>query len=103
MTSKTRQGIAPCLGTAEVLELEDFFLILGPAIYLRAQPHPWPVRLPRCGLSYFLNKLSNAARASSALRGAGAEPFAADCDTMPVGAESRATVTRGENNSHEFA
>ena len=94
----TRQGIAPCLGIAEVFELDDFFLILGPAIRLsgaykrnREQPR------------YFLNKLSNAARASSALRGAGTVPFPGDCDIIPEGAESRATVTRGENNSHVFA
>ncbi|HZS57497.1 MAG TPA: hypothetical protein VFA65_24065 [Bryobacteraceae bacterium] len=27
-----RQGIAPCLGMAEVLVVDDFFLIFGPAI-----------------------------------------------------------------------
>jgi len=53
--------------------------------------------------NYFLNKLSNAARASFALRGAGITPFAGECETVPEGAESRATVTRGLNNSHVFA
>jgi hypothetical protein len=90
MITKTRHGIAPCRGIAEVFELEDFLLIFGPAI-------GW------VGPSYFLNKLSKAARASSALRGAGITPLPGVCDNVPVGAESRATVTRGENSSHVFA
>lgn len=84
MPSKTRQGIAPCLGMIEGLELDDFFLIFGPA-------------------TYFLNKLSNAALASIAFRGAGMTPFPGVCDTTPLGAASRATVTRGENSEHSFA
>lgn len=51
---------------------------------------------------YFLNKLSNAARASVAFLGAvsgfGSPNFAEDS-----GKTSRATVTRGENHSHWFA
>ena len=79
-----RQGIAPCLGITEDFELEDFFLIFGPA-------------------TYFLNKLSNAARASVAFLGAAITPLPGVCDTTPFGAASRATVTRGENNEHWFA
>jgi hypothetical protein len=54
-------------------------------------------------LPYFLNKLSNAARASVALRGAGMFAFPGCCDMTPLGAESRATVTRGENREQLFA
>ena len=49
-----------------------------------------------------MNKLSNAARASVALRGAGCEPFSAKRIAGAEGSASRATVTRGENSSHEF-
>jgi len=53
--SNSRQGMAPWRGMAEVLAETAFFLIFGEAT--------------RDEL-YFLNKLSKAARASVALRGA---------------------------------
>ncbi|HMJ62029.1 MAG TPA: hypothetical protein VK493_09715 [Bryobacteraceae bacterium] len=49
-----------------------------------------------------MNKLSNAARASLALRGAECEPFSANLAAGAEGSASRATVTRGENSSHEL-
>ena len=54
--------------------------------------------------SYFLNKLSNAARASLALRGA-AVPFWSE-EPLPLGIAaipSRATVKRGANSSQVLA
>ena len=54
--------------------------------------------------SYFLNKLSNAARASLALRGA-AVPFWSE-EPLPLGIAaipSRATVKRGANSSQLLA
>src|ERR1700759_1720867 len=75
MPIKMRQGIAPWRGTTEAFGFEDFFLIFGLA-------------------TYFLNKLSKAARASVAFRGAETTPFDGACDTTPAGATSRATVTR---------
>jgi len=102
-----RQGIAPCLGIADALEADDFFLIFGPAIETqlrRAERKSKSSRSPAFSRNYFLNKLSNAARASLALRGVAIMvPFPGDWETAPPGAESRATVTRGENSSHEFA
>jgi hypothetical protein len=57
----------------------------------------------RRAILYFLNKLSNAARASLWLRGATARPASpltiAGCC---IGMASRATVTRGENIEHSF-
>jgi hypothetical protein len=96
---------------------EDFFLILDAAILLRNSLR----KLAQNGLgvkraaasrepgSYFLNKLSNAARASVALRGAGvgAGPrftpsFALGAGALPC-KESRDTVIRGSNISHVLA
>jgi hypothetical protein len=55
---KIRHGIAPWRGIIEVgVELDAFFLILAEPMFLRYR--------------YFLNKLSKAARASLAFRGAG--------------------------------
>jgi hypothetical protein len=48
---------------------------------------------------YFLKSWSNAARASFELRGA----VGAGDGAVPEDVVSRATVTRGENNSHGFA
>ena len=103
MTSRIRQGIAPCRGIAEAFELVVFFLIFGPAIVMAlGATEP---RLQSSGYlcCYFLNKLSNAARASLALRGADMDPFIGDCETVPVGATSRATVTRGANRLQELS
>jgi hypothetical protein len=57
-----------------------------------------PVELARYGSFYedFLNKLSNAARASFGERGG----CTAGATLLFTGAASRATVTRGLNNSH---
>ena len=52
---------------------------------------------------YFLNKLSKAARASLALRGAGTTPLSLSFGIGPEGSASRATVTRGVNSSQELA
>ncbi|MBV9405658.1 MAG: hypothetical protein JO211_09965 [Acidobacteriaceae bacterium] len=49
-----------------------------------------------------MNKLSNAARASFALRGAGMIPFSPIFAAVPEGKASRATVTRGEKSSQVF-
>lgn len=65
----------------------DFFLILGELI-------------TRGG--YFLNKLSNAARASLALRGAGVLSTTR-LEEAGGAAASRATVTMGEKNSQVLA
>lgn len=105
---RMRQGIAPCLGIAEALVLVDFFLILGPAIGSQLSSKRRLGTSAQRGAAskhYFLNKLSNAARASFALRGAGMMlPLATgDCAAGPAGAASRATVTRGENNSQVLA
>jgi len=54
--------------------------------------------------SYFLNKLLNAARASSALRGAGlALVMTGAFADGAIATPSLATVTRGRNSSHVFA
>jgi hypothetical protein len=83
-----RQGIAPCRGIMEVgVELVDFFLIFVEAMDERGV--------------YFLNKLSKAARASLALRGAGVCSIA--LLEWIAGTASRATVTIGEKNSHVLA
>ncbi len=83
-----RQGIAPWRGIIEVgVDGADFFLILVELIARRG---------------YFLNKLSKAARASLALRGAGVlstTRLEEECGA----AESRATVTIGEKNSQVLA
>lgn len=98
--------MAPWRGTGGVLEADDFFLILGAAIESHKNEHtcrvPGSERIfqQQC---YFLNKLSKAARASFALRGAGIDPFSEILATGPEGKASRATVTRGENSSQEFA
>src|SRR5437868_15174750 len=99
MSSKIRQGIAPCRGMAEPFVSLDFFFIFGAAIQRRGM---WSVR-DLTFMPYFLNKLSNAARASFALRGAGVAPFSPTRPTRPEGSASRATVTRGEKNSHVLA
>ena len=65
MISRIKQGIAPCRGIAEVLTSVDFFLIFGAAIQTGDS---WSDGSG--SYAYFLNKLSNAARASLALRGA---------------------------------
>jgi len=84
----TRHGIAPWRGIIEAgVELADFFFIF------------WEL-ITRGG--YFLNKLSKAARASLALRSAGAG-FSTGRFDWPDGTASRATVTMGEKNSHVFA
>jgi hypothetical protein len=48
---------------------------------------------------HFLKRLSNAARASLALRGAGMVPLSENLAAVPDGNTSRATVTRGEKSS----
>ena len=83
-----RQGIAPWRGIIEAGdELADFFLILGAPMFRE---------------SYFLNKLSKAARASLALRGVGVLSTTRFEDDGGAAA-SRATVTMGEKNSHVLA
>jgi len=53
---------------------------------------------------YFLKRLSNAARASSALRGAADTKLGGETlDGCAEGKPSRATVTQGRNNSHGLA
>jgi len=84
---------------AEALLSLDFFLIFGAAIQsgsVRVGTNP-------AFTPYFLNRLSNAARASFALRGACVTPFSPALPTAPEGSASRATVTRGEKNSHVLA
>ena len=68
-------------------ELADFFLIFGE---------------PMIDGGYFLNKLSKAARASLALRGARVVLFSAGLLDGPAGS-SRATVNMGVKKSHVFA
>lgn len=85
----TRQGIAPCRGIIEAgPEPGDFFLIFGEPI-------------ARGG--YFLNKLSKAARASPALRGAGAALFSVIRLEGPDVAASRATVNIGSKSAQVLA
>lgn len=94
----TRQGIAPWRGTGELFEAEPFFLILVAAIQERLE------RTAATGAPfYFLKRLSNAARASSALRGAATFPLSPTFTTGAEGSTSRATVTRGEKSWHVFA
>jgi|ERR1700761_642977 len=88
--SKTRHGMAPWRGIAEVFAVVVFFLIFGEAT-------DWTER------AYFLNKLSKAARASVALRGACTAPWSPFLTTAPEGSASRATVTLGENSSQVLA
>lgn len=97
--SSIKQGIAPCRGIAEGLTSADFFLIFGAAIQRGNFPDQPGINFT----AYFLNKLSNAARASFALRGAGTAPFSWPLPTAPEGSASRATVTRGEKSSHVLA
>jgi hypothetical protein len=98
MINKIKQGIAPCRGMAEALLSVDFFLIFGAAI------QTGDVHRARTSLrAYFLNRLSNAARASVALRGAELVPFSPTRPAVPEGSASRATVTRGEKKSHVLA
>jgi len=52
---------------------------------------------------YFLNKRSNASRASMAFRGAGAFTPGIACLPAFCPDTSRATVTRGEKREHSFA
>jgi hypothetical protein len=96
--SKIKQGIAPWRGMAEGLSL-DFFLIFGAAIQKEQIYGQHGSDLS----AYFLNRLSNAARASFALRGAGITPFSPARPAPPEGWASRATVTRGEKSSQVFA
>ncbi|MGI9073174.1 MAG: hypothetical protein ACR2JB_18115 [Bryobacteraceae bacterium] len=97
--SKIKQGIAPWRGIAEVLLSVDFFLIFGAAI----QREQGTASTDLTFRIYFLNRLSNAARASFALRGAWLDPFSPALPTAPEGRASRATVTRGEKSSHVLA
>jgi hypothetical protein len=60
--------MAACRGLADVSAAEDLFLILGAAI--QGDVSGTEVRGRRKGNDYFLKRLSNAARASLALRGA---------------------------------
>lgn len=91
--TSTRQGMAPWRGMTDDLAVVDFLLIFGAAI------QQW--RLGRAGrVAYFLNKLSNAARASFALRGAWIALWSPLRAAVPEGKASRATVTRGENRLH---
>jgi hypothetical protein len=57
--------------------------------------------------SYFLNKLSNAARASDALRDVCIAVVSIDrpdpLEWLPLGTASRATVTAGAKEAHSFA
>jgi hypothetical protein len=100
-----RQGSAPWRGTGELLAPDDFFLILGAAIQSHknapsASAASYCTPTERC---YFLNKLSKAARASFALRGAGTDPLSEIFAIGPEGKASRATVTRGKKSSQELA
>jgi hypothetical protein len=97
--SKIKQGIAPWRGIAEGLLSLDFFLIFGAAI----QKEQSTACMDLTFGVYFLNRLSNAARASFALRGAGITPFSPARPAPPEGWASRATVTRGEKSSQVFA
>jgi hypothetical protein len=82
-----RQGIAPWRGIIEAgVELADFFLIFDE---------------PMFSGGYFLNKLSKAARAALALRGAGVFSTTRWADAG-AGA-SRATVTIAIKNSQVLA
>ncbi len=95
--------MAPCRGIADVFALVDFFLIFGAAIPFnrdRARKQAVGAR-PRSPV-YFLNKLSNAARASLALRGAEFVPLPPAGADVPAGSASRAIVTRGENSSQSW-
>ena len=114
-----RQGIAPWRGRGEAFSLVCFFLMRGAAITsshcrsegsrqsnLQAQATDSPSNgeavVP--DFSYFLNKLLNAARASSALRGAGLALVMTGAladGAMPT--PSLATVTRGRKTSHVLA
>jgi hypothetical protein len=69
--------MAACLGMGVAFVAGDFFLILEAAIQFdyRAEQRQTPVldsqrAPPLFGTAYFLNRLSNAARASLAFRGA---------------------------------
>jgi len=97
--SKIKQGIAPWRGMAEALLSLDFFLIFGAAI----QNERCIASTDLTSRAYFLNRLSNAARASLALRGAWLIPFSPALPAVPEGRASRATVTRGEKYSHVLA
>ena len=68
-------------------------------------PAAWARELASRGAAptHFLNKLSNAARASLALRGAGVTPSSAGRGAVPDGNASRATVTRARNSSQVLA
>lgn len=58
---------------------------------------------PGAGSAYFLNSRSNALRASLALLGGGTLFSGTGVRGAAMGvAESRATVTRGENSEHSF-
>lgn len=97
MMSRIKQGIAPWRGITEALLSVAFFLILGAAIQKRAMCSRNVLVTFR---AYFLNRLSNAARASLALRGPWLIPFSPALLAPPEGCASRATVTRGEKKSH---
>jgi hypothetical protein len=106
---RTRQGTAPWRGNIDAFVVVDFFLILEDAIVIRSRAmgnlHRQEVRWPRRNLfrSYFLNKLSNAARASLALRGPDIVLWSG---TLPFGTAvmpSRATVTRGAKRLQSLA
>ncbi len=101
MTIRIKHGIAPCRGMADGFAALDFFLILDEAIP-SGQTRVCAEFSP--GLSaYFLNRLSNAARASFALLGAAMMPFSGILATVPEGSASRATVTRGAKSSQVLA
>jgi hypothetical protein len=97
--SRIKQGIAPWRGIADALLSVDFFLILGAAIQNRRRTTGTYFTFR----AYFLNRLSNAARASVALRGAWLIPFSPPLPAAPEGWASRATVTRGEKKSQVLA
>lgn len=93
---------------ADVFSEVDFFLIFGEAIrklqaHDTTRAHGAPEEVTTGLKSYFLNKLSNAARASLALRGAGIMPEFTTFAIVAEGMTSRATVTRGANNWQVFS
>jgi hypothetical protein len=114
-----RQGIAPWRGRGDAFSLVCFFLMRGAAItssHCRSEGsrqssfQAQATTLRRTGkpsfrdFSYFLNKLLKAARASSALRGAGLAVVITGAladGAMPT--PSLATVTRGRKTSHVLA
>jgi hypothetical protein len=98
MKIRIRQGIAPCRRAAAALPPPDLFLIFADAKLKKTL-----LALRSREGRYFLNKLSKAARASLALRGAEPFSYTRGGPAIPLAGASRATVTRAENSSHSFA